>query len=284
MAPTIPGDDDLTLPASLEAISAASPLVNAITNNVTVGDVANVILHWNGLPVMSDDEREVAEMLAAAQSCLINMGTVDEAGEETMVTAAQAANEQGIPVVLDPVGVGATPTRTAVATRIVEETDVAIINGNYGEIAALAGDDAEVRGVESVGEYGEIAEISMACARATGAVVVASGATDIVADATRAYEVDVGDPMMGEFVGTGCMQGGSLAAFAGALQDTDTLATALAGTTAYGLAGERAADHGEWNGAASYRIAFLDAIDQLDAETINPGAVTNRITELATTE
>jgi hydroxyethylthiazole kinase len=251
---------DVDLDADLATVAETGPLVNALTNDVTVNDVAQIILHWGGLPVMSDDEREVADMVAAAQACLLNMGTVSETGEATMVAAGTAANEQGVPVVLDPVGVGATPTRDRVAERLATDLDVAVINGNYGEVTALTGSDAEVRGVESVGEYADIAETAIACAREFDTVVVASGETDVVATSEAAYEVRTGDPMMGTVVGTGCMLGATLATMVGALEDTER--ATLLGTAAFGLAGELAADgaFGDYHGPASYQVAFRDAV------------------------
>ncbi|WP_336325977.1 hydroxyethylthiazole kinase [Halovenus sp. HT40] len=249
---------DLT--ESLDAVAEESPLVNAVTNNVTVNDVAQVILHWGGLPVMSDDEREVGDMVAASQACLLNMGTVSEEGEATMMAAGESANEAGVPVVVDPVGVGSTPTRDRVADRLASDLDVAAIKGNYGEITLLAGDDAEVRGVESVGEYSDIATTAVACAQKYDTVVVASGEADIVATADAAYELTVGHPRMGTVVGTGCMLGASVATFAGAIEDTEQ--AALAGTVAFGLAGEAAAagEFGEVHGPGSYNVAFKDSV------------------------
>ena len=246
--------------AALEAIEATEPLVNAVTNNVTVNDVANITLHWGGLPVMSDDEREVADMIAAADGCLLNMGTVDEAGEATMFAAGRATNERDLPLVVDPVGVGATPTRTRVATRLLEKLDVTIVKGNHAEISALAGEDAEVRGVESVGEYSDIANAALACARAHDTVAVASGETDVVAGPDAVYAISAGDPMMGRVVGTGCMLGVTLATFGAGLGVESPVEAALSGTAAFGLAGERAAADGEYAGPASYKIAFLDTV------------------------
>ncbi|RLM53418.1 hydroxyethylthiazole kinase [Halobellus sp. Atlit-31R] len=242
------------------AVQETTPLVNALTNEVTVNDVANVTLHWGGLPVMSDDDRELADMIAGAQGLLLNMGTVSEAGEAAMITAGEAAIDHGVPTVVDPVGAGATPTRSRVAERLVTDLNPAIVSGNYGEVAALVGEDAEVRGVESVGEHADIAETAVACARWTGGVVVASGETDVVATGERAFEVRSGDPLMGRVVGTGCMLGVTLATFAAAIDDP--LEASLAGTLAYGLAGEAAAagEFGEYHGPASYLTTFLDAV------------------------
>jgi hydroxyethylthiazole kinase len=271
---------DLALGDWLAAVPDRRPLVEAVTNDVTVDQVAQVIRNWGGLPVMSDDAREVDEMVAGASACLLNMGTVSETGEETMLAAGRAANDHDVPVVVDPVGVGATSTRDRVARRLLSDLDVAILKGNHGEIAALAGEEAEVRGVESVGEYADVAESAVACARETGAVVVASGEHDVVATGKSAYELTAGHPKMGEVVGTGCTLGGTLATFAGV--GDAPIDAALAGTLAFGLAGEAAADEqfGPVRGPASYKMAFGDAIAGL-SETTLP-APYDRIDRLAT--
>ena len=265
-------DPAVDVAATLGAVGAAEPLVNSVTNNVTVNDVANVTLHWGGLPVMSDDEREVAEMVAGADACLLNMGTVDEAGEATMLAAGEAANDAGVPLVVDPVGMGATPTRTRVGSRLLAELDVTILKGNHAEISALAGEDAEVRGVESVGEYADVAEAALSCAREHGTVAVASGETDVVAGPEAVYEVSAGDEMMGRVVGTGCMLGVTLATFGAGIGVERSLEAALSGAVAFGVAGERAAADGEWNGPASYRIAFLDAVAGMRSDPPESGA------------
>ena len=250
----------LDLDAGLATVADASPLVHALTNDVTTNDVAQIIRHWGGLPVMSTDDREVTGMVRSAAACLLNTGTLDAATEETMATAGEAANDAGVPVVLDPVGAGATPTRERVARRFATDLDLAAIKGNYGEITTLAGTEATVRGVESVGEYADIAETALACAREFDTVVVASGETDIVATPEIAFEISVGDPMLGSVVGTGCMLGATVATFAGALDDPDR--AALLGTVAFGVAGEVATEgaFGDYRGPASYHVAFLDAV------------------------
>ncbi|GGN10816.1 hydroxyethylthiazole kinase [Halarchaeum nitratireducens] len=272
---------DFTIADCLGTIRDEQPLINCVTNAVTVNDVANVALHWGGLPVMSDDAREVGDMVAGAQGCLLNMGTVSEAGEAAMMTAGRAANEHGVPLVIDPVGVGATPTRDRVADALVTDLDPAVVKGNYGEITALAGDDADVRGVESVGEYADVAETAVALARDTDAVVVASGETDVVATADAAYEVAAGNAMLGRIVGTGCMLGVTLATFAAALDDAET--AALAGALSFGVAGEVAAEgaFGDYEGPASYRVAFMDAVAGLDgADHPEPGARIERVVDV----
>lgn len=261
-------DPSLAPDDGLAAVADAEPLVHALTNDVTTNDVAQVVRHWGGLPVMSQDDREVDDMVRGAAACLLNTGTLDAATEETMVVAGEAAAGAGVPVVLDPVGAGATPTRDRVARRFAADLGPAIVKGNYGEVTALAGADATVRGVESVGDYPDVAETALACAREFETIVVASGETDIVATAETAYEVRAGDPMLGQVVGTGCMLGATLAAFVGAFEDADR--AALLGTLAFGLAGERAAsgDFGTVYGPASYHTAFKDAVAGLQGTDV----------------
>jgi hydroxyethylthiazole kinase len=262
-------DLDVDLAEAVGAVREGRPLVNCVTNGVTVNQVANVALHWGGLPVVSDDVREVGDMVAGADGCLLNTGTVSERGEEAMLAAGRAANENGVPLVVDPVGVGATPTRTRVAERLVAELDADVVKGNYGEITALAGDDAEVRGVESIGEYADIARSATALARDTGAVVVASGEVDVVATADAARGVDAGHEMLSTVVGTGCTLGVTLAVFAAAVDDAP--AATLAGTAAFGLAGEAAAAgvYGEYAGPASFETAFRDAVADFDGSGLD---------------
>lgn len=257
---TEPIDEPVTgeaLAESLRTIRSAEPLIQELTNTVTMNDVANCTLHWGALPVMADSPGDAAEMADLASAILLNSGQVPEPKVEAMCEAGRRANERGIPVVLDPVGVGSTPTRQAVAERLLSELEFTAIKGNYGEISHLAGAEAEVKGVESVGEYDEIGETARALADATGATVVASGVDDIVADSESDVRVSAGHELMGEVVGTGCLLGATVAVFCGALEDD--LTAALHATLAYGIAGERATDR-EYEGPASYRINFLDSI------------------------
>ena len=259
-----PDYSSTALAASLSAIRETEPLVQHLTNEVTKNDLANITLHWGALPVMADAPDEAPEMAELAGAILLNTGRMSDSNIEALHNAGQAANELGVPVVLDPVGVGATPTRTDVVESLLETVEFTAIKGNYGEISALAGVEAEVKGVESVGEYDEIVDTARALAESTGAAVVASGVTDVVASADAAYRVESGHEMMGELVGTGCMLGSSVATFCGGVEDS--LTAALHATLAFGLVGERAADSSH-NGPASYRTNFLDSVWNFTPET-----------------
>ena len=251
------------LSASLASIRDSQPLIQHLTNRVTINDVANITLHWGALPVMADGPADGPEMAQGASAVLLNTGQVNDSLSEAIYETGLVANERGIPVVLDPVGMGSTPTRNELVERLLADIEFAAIKGNYGEITALAGAEAEVRGVESVGEYDEIEDTAQAVAESADTVVVASGETDIVASADAVYRVDSGHEMMGEVVGTGCMLGGTVATFCGALDAS--LPAALHATLAFGLVGERAADI-DYNGPASYRTNFLDSVWNLTPE------------------
>ena len=249
-----------SLADALASVREAEPLVQQLTNEVTKNDLANVTLSWGALPVMSDAPGEAPEMAELADAILLNTGRMTDSNVEALHRTGERANELGVPVVLDPVGVGATPTRTEVAGSLLDSVQFAAIKGNYGEISAIAGVESEVKGVESVGEYETIEETAADLAEATGAVVVASGVEDVVSGGEATYRVRAGHERMSEVVGTGCMLGATLAAFCGS--SSKPLDATLAGTLAYGIAGERAADLPH-NGPASYRINFLDSVANL---------------------
>ena len=251
------------LAESLTSLRETEPLIQHLTNRVTINDVANSTLHWGALPVMADGPNDGPEMAHGASAVLLNTGQVNDSLSEAIYETGLAANERGIPVVLDPVGMGSTPTRNELVERLLADIDLAAIKGNYGEITALAGAEAEVRGVESVGEYDEIEQTAQAVAESADTVVVASGDTDIVATADTAYRIAAGHEMMGEVVGTGCILGGTVASFCGGIDDS--LTAALHATLAFGLVGERAADN-EYTGPASYHTNLLDGIWNLTPE------------------
>ena len=251
------------LAESLTSLRETEPLIQHLTNRVTINDVANSTLHWGALPVMADGPNDGPEMAHGASAVLLNTGQLNDSLSEAIYETGLAANELGVPVVLDPVGMGSTPTRNELVERLLADVAFAAIKGNYGEITALAGAEAEVRGVESVGEYDEIEQTAQAVAESADTVVVASGDTDIVATADNAYRVAAGHEMMGEVVGTGCILGGAVASFCGGIDDS--LTAALHATLAFGLVGERAADD-EYNGPASYHTNLLDGIWNLTPE------------------
>ncbi len=243
---------------ALREISEGKPLVHHLTNYVTVNLVANVTLSTGALPVMAHAREEVEEMVGLASALVLNIGTLDEGLVEAMLLAGKRANERGIPVVLDPVGAGATKLRTRTAERLLSELEVAAVCGNAGEIATLAGLAAEVRGVESLA--GDAERAVMEAARSLGTTVAATGATDYVSDAERTLAVSNGHPLMGRVVGSGCASTAAVGCFAaaGGSASVETVAHALA---YFGRAGEVAAEGAE--GAGTFEPRLLDALSRL---------------------
>jgi hydroxyethylthiazole kinase len=223
----------------LRRVRSTKPLVHHITNVVTVSDCANATLYLGGLPVMANSPLEAEEMVSLAQALVLNIGTLHAEQVEAMVLAGKRANQRGIPIVLDAVGAGATSYRTQTALRLVEDLRIAVVKGNAGEIATLAGEQAEVRGVES-GQVEEITRPARALSEATGAVVAVTGERDLVVQGERMKWVEGGSPRMKTFVGSGCVAASVIGCFVGASPERPYEATRAA-LTCYRKAAERAA-------------------------------------------
>ncbi len=251
---------------TLRKIGAEKPLVHHLTNYVTVNLVANVTLCTGALPVMAHAIEEVEEMVAAAGALVINMGTLDPPWIEAMIRAGKEANRRGIPVVFDPVGAGATNFRTRMPEKILSEVEVSAVCGNAGEIATLAGLEAEVRGVESLA--GDARSAALKAARALGTTVAATGPTDYVSDGETILAVENGHPLLGRVVGSGCASTAVIGCFAAAGGGSpETVAGALA---FFGRAGEVAAEKA--SGPGTFEPLLLDAIAALSDEPASLGS------------
>ena len=244
------------------------PLVHHITNYVTVNDCANITLCAGGAPVMADAPEEAAEMAAVAGALVLNIGTLNAAQIESMILAGRMANERGIPVILDPVGAGATRFRTETAQRLLEDLKVTVLKGNAGEIGIIAGAGAVVRGVDSHGVSGDPVTIARRLAKTLGCTVAVSGATDIVTDGKTTLLVENGHPMMGSISGTGCMAASVIGTFCAG--SGDPLTASAAGFAALGLAGERAAAVAK--GPFSFKTALFDELANLTPQDLASGA------------
>jgi len=196
----------------LDMVRRKGPVVHSITNYVTVNDCANIILAAGGSPIMADDAAEVEQIVALSSALVINIGTLNERTVASMLAAGKRANALNIPVVLDPVGAGASDLRNDTLRRLLQDVRFAVIKGNSSEIRFLAGEKATARGVDSdegvmvsEGNISEAARMASSLSAATGAVVVVSGRIDIVAHTKGAWAVSNGDPLMTRVTGTGCM-------------------------------------------------------------------------------
>lgn len=263
----------------LENVKKTTPLVHNITNYVTVNDVANVLLACGGSPIMSDEPEDVADITTICGGLNINIGTLNKRSIEGMYVAGAKANELGHIVLLDPVGAGASALRTNTATTLMEKIKFDVIRGNISEIKTLALGSGTTKGVDAdaadtVTE--DNLEVMVAFAKdfaeKTGAIVAITGAIDLVADAEKCYVIRNGRPEMSKITGTGCQLSGIATAYAVANPDNKTEAVA-ATVCLMGLAGEIGYAHmqpGEGN--SSYRNRIIDAIYNMDAETLNKGA------------
>src|SRR5438045_7722939 len=182
--------------ATLRALRERRPLVHQITNYVVMNETANATLALGALPVMAHAREEVEEMVRLAGALVINIGTLSPHWVEAMLLAGKEANANGIPVVLDPVGAGATTYRTETARRILDEVDVTVLRGNPGEVATLVGVEAEVRGVESIGSGASPAEIAGEAAWRFGCVASVTGPVEHVSDGTERLAVSNGHALL----------------------------------------------------------------------------------------
>ncbi len=263
--------------ACLQAVREKAPLVQCITNMVTVNDCANVLLAAGASATMAHHPLEVAEAVAGVQALVLNLGAVGD--REAMYIAGREANRLGVPVVFDPVAAGFTGLRRETARKLLEEIRFAVIRGNASEILALAedregGSGVDVAAADTVTESGlpRAAELAQTLSRRTGAVVVLSGAVDVVADGWQALFLRNGSPTMARITGSGCMLSALTGAFCGACPDKPFEAAAAAAAS-IALAGERAEELRlqKGTGNATFRIDLIDSVFNLTEEQLTQG-------------
>jgi hydroxyethylthiazole kinase len=249
--------------STLRAMRERKPLVHQITNYVVMNETANATLALGALPVMAHAGEEVEQMVALAGSLVINIGTLSPHWVQAMIAAGTAAR---VPIVLDPVGAGATEYRTATAHRILESVDVTVLRGNAGEIATLVGAHAEVRGVESIVAGLEPAELARTAAERLGVIASVTGPVDHVSDGHRVLSVANGHELLATVTGTGCMSSALTGCFLAAKPD-EPLEAAAEALAAFGVAAEDAARGAE--GPGTFHARLYDALYALDPATLD---------------
>jgi hydroxyethylthiazole kinase len=254
---------------TLRELRDRKPLVHQITNYVVMNETANATLALGALPVMAHAREEVEEMVALAGALVLNIGTLSPHWVDAMLAAGKAANAGGVPIVLDPVGAGATRYRTDTARRILDEVKVTVLRGNQGEVATLVGVAAEVRGVESIGSGGEPGELARMAGRNLGVVVSVTGVIDHVSDGACVLAVANGHELLAAVTGTGCMSSAITGCFLAAKRDAPLEAAAEA-LAAFGVAGEDAAQDAK--GPGSFHVGLYDALAALDPATLDTRA------------
>ena len=263
--------------SALRAVRTRAPLVQCITNFVTVNDCANILLAAGASPTMAHDIREVEESVAGVQALVLNMGAIEDA--DAMVLAGKRANALGIPVVLDPVAAGVTALRREVAARLLREVRNAVIRGNASEIRAMAsgeigGSGVDVAAVDAVTEDNlpQAVALARSLARRTGGAVAISGPIDVIADGEHAALLRNGCATMSRITGSGCMVTTLAGAFCGALP-SEPFRAACAALAAMGVCGEIAEARRLQNGTgnATFRTDLIDAVFNLTEEQLTKG-------------
>ena len=269
---------------ALEAVRANVPLVHCITNYVTVNDCANALLACGGSPIMSDEPDDVVDITSICGGLVLNIGTLNKRTIAGMHAAGKQATALAHPIVLDPVGAGASALRTKTAGELLDAYGIAVIRGNMSEVKALAGAAAATRGVDvnpddvvTVQNLRESASFAKNLAQKTGSIVAITGVIDIVADANHAFAIRNGSPIMGKMTGAGCMLSCIVAAYAVANPE-NMLAGVAAAIAGEGLAGQIAAARmTSVDGNGSFRTYLLDAIYNMDAAMLEQGALVQEV-------
>ena len=267
------------LATALDNVRLAAPLVHNITNYVTVNDCANALLAIGASPIMSDEPRDVADITSICGGLTVNIGTLNERTIAGMRAAAERAAALGHPIVLDPVGAGASALRTTTAAELLDAFPISVIRCNMSEAKALAGGAAKTRGVDvcpddavTDGNLADAATFAKSLAAKTGAIVAVTGAIDVVASADRAFAIRNGSPLMGRITGAGCMLSCLCTAYAVANPEA-LLESQVAAVAGMGIAGEIAASRmTALDGNGSFRTYLLDALYHLAPTTLDQKA------------
>ncbi|NLI81227.1 MAG: hydroxyethylthiazole kinase [Deltaproteobacteria bacterium] len=253
---------------TLDRVRARHPIVHSITNYVVMNFTANVLLALGASPIMAHAPEEMEEMMELADALVLNIGTLSAPWVDSMLRAASAAQRRSVPIVLDPVGAGASRFRTETARRLLHEAGPSVLRGNASEILALAGHSGPSRGVDSAHATDEAAAAATSMAAATGAVVAVTGARDLVTDGKRWVHIHNGHPLMGRVTGSGCAATAVLGAFCAV--ETDAWKAAAGGLVVFGIAGEEAARSDPRPG--TYQVLLLDALDAVSPLHLEGGA------------
>ncbi|WP_408009862.1 hydroxyethylthiazole kinase [Pseudalkalibacillus sp. A8] len=252
---------------TLDKVRKEKPLVHNITNVVVTNFTANGLLALGVSPVMAYAKEEVADMAKVAGAVVLNIGTLDETVVESMIIAGKAANEHGVPVILDPVGAGATPYRTETARKLLKEIDISILRGNAAEVANVIGERWTIKGVDAGERNRDSVKLARTAAEKLGLVVVVTGVDDVISDGDKAYVARNGHFMLTRVTGTGCLLSSVIGAFSAV--EKDLVKAATSAVASYGIAAEMAAERKGGEGPGSFQVEFLNALSQVSAEDID---------------
>lgn len=249
---------------NLEAVRNKKPLIHNITNYVVMNTTANALLSMGASPVMAHAVNEVEEMVSFAGALVLNIGTLSDSWVTAMMAAGKRASDLNTPIVLDPVGAGATRLRTDTAKKMVAEIDVTVIRGNASEILALRHAESRTKGVDAIHTVDEAAAAAKVLADELGTTLAITGATDLVTDGQRVVRIGNGHPLMACVTGTGCTATTIVGAFLAV--DSDPVSAAATALAYFGLAGEVAAEQAQAPG--SFLVALIDALYTITPERL----------------
>lgn len=253
---------------NLKKLRKKKPLIHNITNYVVMNYTANALLACGASPVMAHAPEEVEEMVSLAGALVLNIGTLTPYWIDSMLKAGKHANELNIPIILDPVGSGATRLRTDSAKRLLNELSINVVRGNASEVLSLAHEGSQTKGVDSIHRVDEAADAAVILSNELKTTLAITGAIDLITDGERIHRVSNGHELMGYTTGTGCTATVIIGAFLAVDRDpVEATTTALA---YFGLAGEKAAIKAKTPG--SFQIAMLDALYTIDEKQMEEGA------------
>ena len=246
-----------SISACAQSVRETTPLVHCITNYVTVEGCANAVLAVGGSPIMSDEPADVEDITSICDALVLNIGTLNARSIEGMKVAGARAASLGHPIVLDPVGAGASALRTKTACELLDTLPVTLVRGNMSEVKAIAVDAAR-----------RAAAFARDFAAKAGCVVAITGPIDIVADANRAFAVSNGTPLQGRITGSGCMLSAISGAYVARYAD-DALEAALSAVVHMGAAGQQAEGRmTEADGTGTFRTYLMDALSLLSGDDL----------------
>ena len=251
----------------IEKVKKQSPLVHSIMNYVTINDCANVLLAVGASPIMADAPMEVEEITAMADALVLNTGTLKSWSKDSMICAGKVANQKGIPVILDPVGVGASRLRKQTVQDILNQVRITVIRGNRSEIAWVAGVETLSTGVDCFEKSSLEKEIELAKKAASkwNTTVAVTGTVDVITDGNQLIKIYNGTFMLSKVTGTGCMTTALIGAF---LAEGASMTAAAAGVSMMGIAGEIAQERAGSIGMGSFKVELMNALSQMNGEKI----------------
>ncbi|MNO18363.1 Hydroxyethylthiazole kinase [compost metagenome] len=243
----------------LSKVRDSNPLVHNITNIVVANFSANGLLALGASPFMADAHEEVADIAAMSGAVVLNIGTLNDYAIESMLLAGKAANRQNVPVVLDPVGAGATAYRTEVTHKLVNHMQITALRGNVAEVAHVVGESWSIKGVDAGAGDGDVAALAVKAALKLKCVVIITGKEDVITDGSTTYVVSNGHPVLTKVTGTGCLLSAVVGAFLAASEGS-WLEAAAEALSFYGVAAEIAEERSRMQGPGSFQVEFLNQL------------------------